>query len=140
MAAANTQFSIALHIMACLGSDENTSRSSAYLAGSINATPSFVRRILAMLSKAGLVHTVRGPSGSCSLTRKASEITLLDIYRAVDAPKVFALHQYPPEKRCTISCRMKHALTEVLDEAQAGMEQSLQEKSLADFLKSLGQD
>lgn len=138
MAAANTQFSIAVHMMACLGNDESTPRNSAYLAGSVNATPSFVRRILAMLSKAGLVHTVRGPSGSCSLTRKASDISLLDIYRAVDAPKVFALHQYPPEKRCSISCRIKNALTEVLDEAQARMEQSLQERSLADFLMSLG--
>lgn len=110
---------------------------SAYLAGSINATPSFVRRVLAVLAKADLVKTVRGASGSCSLQKPPEEITLLDIYHAVEAPKVFALHTYPPEERCSVSCRMNKVMTGLLTEAQESMEQSLAEKTLADFIADI---
>ena len=109
----------------------------AYLAASVNATPSFIRRVLAVLAKADLVKTVRGPSGSCSLQKPPEEITLLDIYRAVDAPKVFALHAYPPEERCSVSCRMNKVMSGLLSDAQTSMEQSLAGKTLAEFISEI---
>jgi Rrf2 family protein len=146
MAPANTQFAVAVHMMAVLGchsavpgADAVAPITSSYLAASVNATPSFVRRVLAVLAKAGLVKTVRGPSGSCSLQKPPEEITLLDIYRAVDAPKVFALHSYPPEEKCSVSCRMNKVMTGLLDQAQDGMEQSLAGKTLAQFVGELKQ-
>src|SRR4051794_24131889 len=66
----NLQFSIAVHIMAglaCLGGRQTT---SATLAGSVNTSPSFVRRTLAKLSKAGLVKTATGKAGACWLGRR----------------------------------------------------------------------
>jgi len=144
MAPANTQFAVAVHLMAVLGchgavsgTDDVAPITSSYLAGSVNATPSFVRRVLAVLAKAGLVKTIRGPGGSSSLQKPPEEITLLDIYRAVEAPKVFALHSYPPEEKCSVSCRMKKVMTGLLDQAQEGMEKSLKEQSLADFVTQL---
>lgn len=137
MAANNTQFAVSVHILAALGNLECGSCSSTYLAGSVNATPSFVRRILAMLVEAGLVKTTRGAAGCCSLARPAKEITLLDVYRAVNPPKVFALHDYPTQERCSISCRMKTVMGGVLDEAQAGMEAALSRRSLADLVAQL---
>ena len=62
--ALNTQFSIATHIMASLGSASSAEVNSALIAGSVNTSSSFVRRTLAKLSKAGLVQTVAGPAGS----------------------------------------------------------------------------
>lgn len=138
MAAMNTQFAVSLHLLAALGSVEGGSCSSAYLAGSVNATPSFVRRILAMLVEAGLVKTTRGAAGCCTLARPASAISLLDVYRAVRPPKVFALHDYPKQERCSISCRMKTATSSLLDDVQEGMEAVLRERSLACFIDSLG--
>ena len=144
MAPANTQFAIAVHIMAVLGchrsappDEERPPVTSAYLAGSVNATPSFIRRVLAVLAKGDLVKTVRGASGSCSLQKDPEEITLLDIYRAVDAPKVFALHTYPPEERCSVSCRMNKVMNGLLTDAQKSMEQSLGEKTLAEFIADI---
>jgi len=144
MAPANTQFAIAVHIMAVLGchraaspSEERPPATSAYLAGSVNATPSFIRRVLAVLAKAELVKTVRGASGRCSLQKPPEEITLLDIYHAVDAPKVFALHTYPPEERCSVSCRMNKVMNNLLTDAQTSMEQSLARKTLADFIAEI---
>ena len=71
---------------------------SAHLAESVNTSPSFVRRTLAKLSKAGLVETATGKAGACWLARDARAISLLDIYRAVDAPKAFAIHSYSEQK------------------------------------------
>ena len=72
--AVNTQFSIAVHILAGLAyrcETGNPELTSAYLAASVNTSPSFVRRILSKLSKAGLVKTTTGAvaHGAETLTR-----------------------------------------------------------------------
>ena len=89
----NIQFSIAVHILAGLacGCDQE-GVTSARLAASVNTSASFVRRTLAKLSKAGLVETATGKAGACWLAKDAKNISLLDIYKAVDAPKAFAIH------------------------------------------------
>jgi DNA-binding IscR family transcriptional regulator len=96
-----------------------------------------MRRTLAKLSKAGLVHTATGKHGTCWLARSPREISLLEIYRAVDAPKAFAIHQYPVERRCTVSCNIKSALSRVLDETQEALEQRLSRISLAQVISDL---
>jgi Rrf2 family protein len=133
----NTQFAIATHIMAALGHAAGKEVNSAEIAGSVNTSSSFVRRILAKLSKAGLVKTATGKGGSCWLARPARRISLLDIYRAVEAPKAFAIHQYPAEKQCPVSCGIKLALSRVLAETQKAIEGSLKRKSLAAVISDL---
>ncbi len=46
----------------------------------------FLEAILGDLRRAGLVTSRRGPSGGYVLTRPASEISLGDVFRAVDGP------------------------------------------------------
>jgi Rrf2 family protein len=137
--AINTQFSIATHIMAGLGCAAGEEVNSTELAGSVNTSASFVRRILAKLSKAGLVRTSTGKGGACWLARPARQISLLEIYHAVDAPKAFAIHQYPIEKSCNVSCRIKSVLGRVLDETQHAFEQRLRRISLAHVISELRQ-
>ena len=140
MAPANTQFAVAVHIMAVLGchaSADSEPVTSALLAQSINTSASFIRRTLSLLAKAELVHTTRGATGSCTLARPAQDISMLDIYRAVNAPKVFSLHTYPPQEKCSVSCRMKYAMTGLLDQAQEGMEDSLSRRSLSELIDEL---
>jgi Rrf2 family protein len=135
--AINTQFSIAAHIMACLGHAEGQEVNSATIAGSVNTSASFVRRILAKLSKADLVKTATGKGGACWLVRRPSDISLLEIYRAIGSPKAFAIHQYPVEKRCSVSCHIKSALSHVLDDTQQALEQRLCRISLAQLIAEL---
>ena len=132
--ATNTQFSIAVHVMAGLAHRSGQHTTSAQIASSVNASPSFVRRILARLSKAGLVQTCKGQTGSCWLDRKPEQITLLDIYTAVGAPRVFAIHDYPAEARCVVSCNIKTALERVQTQTQHAMEARLKKITLADVL------
>ena len=131
--AINTQFPIAVHLMAALGYSRGKDATSAHLAMSVNTSPSFVRRILAKLSKAGLIETATGKAGSCWLAKETKAISLLDIYKAVDAPKAFAIHDYKESKTCAVSCHIKAALETALGKTQKAMESALKEISLAEI-------
>jgi DNA-binding IscR family transcriptional regulator len=103
----------------------------------VNTSASFVRRTLAKLSKAGLVETATGKAGACWLARNAKDISLLHIYKAVDAPKVFAIHNYAEQKVCFVSCHIKTALEKALAKTQKAMELSLAEISLAQIVSDV---
>lgn len=137
MAAINTQFSIAIHIMAGLGIDPQSKHTSANLSESVNANPSFVRRVLAKLAKAGLVHATTGKTGCCCIARPPKSISLLEIYEAVEAPKAFAIHQYPATKDCKVSTCIKPAMENVLNKAQKSLEQSLKGVYLSDVIADI---
>src|ERR1700738_1048394 len=125
MPATSVQFSVAAHIMAALGFFRGKEIPSATLAESVNADPTFVRKSLSKLSKAGLVVTTRGKSGASVLAHPAKRITLLDIYRASGAPPAFAIHSYPVETRCPVSCNLKQCMAAVLSQTQKSLEKSL---------------
>ena len=135
----NIQFSIAVHIMAVLGYRQGADTTSGSLAKSVNACPSFVRRILARLSKAGLVQTTIGKAGACTLAKKASEISLFDIYDAVNAPKVFSIHGYDIQRPCVVSCNIKASLERVLEKTQLSVEERLKSITLEEIISDIRQ-
>src|SRR6266404_1890537 len=125
MSVKSVQFTVAAHIMAALGYYHGEEVSSAILASSVNADPTFVRKSLSKLSKAGLVVTKRGKSGDSVLARSPRQITLLDIYRPSASPPVFAIHSSPIEKRCPVSSHLKECMSVLLSHAQNSFERSL---------------
>jgi Rrf2 family protein len=135
--ATNTQFSIAVHLMMALGINCGKEITSAQMAMSVNTSPSFIRRILAKLSRANLVTTTTGKSGFSSLAKSADEITLLEIYKAVDAPKTFAIHDYPAQAHCEISCNIESVMQKILDKAQNSFETTLGETTLAEVIADI---
>src|SRR5580704_8884193 len=134
MSVKSVQFAIAAHIMAALGYYQGKEISSAILAESVNADPTFVRKSLSKLSKAGLVVTKRGKSGASVLARPPRQITLLEIYRASAAPPAFAIHSYPVDKRCPVSCHVKECMSGVLSQVQYNFERSLAKMTLANLV------
>ncbi|MGA8230504.1 MAG: Rrf2 family transcriptional regulator [Candidatus Acidiferrales bacterium] len=134
MSVKSVQFAVAAHIMAALGYLHGKEVSSAILADSVNADPTFVRKSLSKLSKAGLVVTKRGRSGASVLARPPRQITLLEIYRASAAPPAFAIHSYPIEKKCPVSCHLKECMSGLLSQAQNSFERSLAKMTLADLV------
>ena len=137
MSATSVQFTVAAHIMAALGFLNGKEIPSATLAESVNADPTFVRKSLSKLSKAGLISTTRGKNGARTLTRSPEQITLLDIYRASAAPPTFAIHSYPVEKRCPISCNIKLCMSSVLRKAQNSFENALDRITVADVVAEI---
>jgi Rrf2 family protein len=135
--AKNVQFSIAVHIMAGLAYGCGQDMTSGDLASSVNTSPSFVRRVLAKLSKAGLVETATGKAGACWLAKDAKKISLLDIYKAVDAPRAIAIHSYKEQKGCPVSCQIKTALEHALGKTQRALEASLRDITLAHIVSDV---
>src|SRR5258705_3561185 len=139
MSARSVQFTVAAHIMAALAYKHGKEFSSGTLAESVNADPTFVRKSLSKLSKAGLVVTKRGKSGASMLARSPRQITLLDIYHASAAPPSFAIHSYPEEKRCPVSCHLKECMLGLLSQAQTSFERSLAKITLTDLVGQIRQ-
>jgi Rrf2 family protein len=137
MSATSVQFTVAAHLMAALGYHHGKEIASATLAASVNADPTFVRKSLSKLSKAGLIVTTRGKNGASTLTRSPKQITLLEIYRASEAPPAFAIHRYPVERSCPVSSNIKICMSSVLKEAQDGFENTLNEITLADIVAEI---
>jgi Rrf2 family protein len=135
--AVNTQFSIAVHILAGLGCRRGRDATSSVLATSVNTSPSFVRRIMAKLSRAGIIETATGKGGACRLAKDAKNISLLEIYDAIEAPKVFSIHTYAEQTNCPVSCHIKSSLEKVLKKAQKSMESSLGKISLAEVVSDV---
>lgn len=131
MSIRNVQFTIAAHVMTVLGHRHGTDVTTTILAESVNAEPSFVRRTVSKLAKSGLVIATRGKKGACTLAREPEDITLLDIYRASEAPATFSIHNYPENHTCVISPNIKDSMQDVLDDAQTVFEDSLKSKTLA---------
>ena len=136
MASVNTQFSIAVHVLAAIA-NYKTSFTSEVLAGSVNANSVFVKRILVKLSKAKLVTATVGKSGGYDLARSPKSISLLDIYSAVSPPSAFAIHTYAKSKGCMVSCNIKEVMGEVLIDTQKAVENDLKRTTLADVVSKI---
>lgn len=57
---------------------------SGLLASSVGSNPVEIRKLLGSLKKAGIIDVARGPGGA-TLRREPKDISLLDIYTAVDS-------------------------------------------------------
>ncbi len=119
------RFSIAVHILSLLGAFRDAEHTSEWMAGSIGVNPVVVRNITGMLRRAGLVRTHQGVSGT-RLARPLSEISLLDVYRAVEDEKsVFSIHPRP-NPNCPVGSRIEGTLRAVFTEAETAMETKLE--------------
>lgn len=122
----SSRFSVAIHILTLLEFNKNGISTSDYLAGSVNTNPVVVRRIIGMLSKAGLVEVKPGIAGS-KLAKPLGEINLLDIYRAVNVVNqdaLFAVHD-SPNPNCNVGKNIQGAIEPIFAMAQRAMEETL---------------
>ncbi|MNN78096.1 putative HTH-type transcriptional regulator YwnA [compost metagenome] len=91
-----------------------------------------------MLHKAGLVHVRPGVAGA-KLTRSAAEITLLQIYKAVNAVEddsLFSVHDHP-NPDCPVGKNIAGAIVPVFSLAQKAMENVLQEVTLDQIVNQI---
>ena len=121
--------------MTALGDHYGEQVTSIDLTASVQAYESHVRNVLSKLVKAGLVTASRGRNGYSSLSRSANKISLLDIYKAVEAPPVFSVHEYPKEKTCRTSCTHKEAMADLLGDAQRAFEDKLDQHLLSEMVQ-----
>lgn len=81
--------------------------SAAELAAETGLPAPTVQKLVSMLSKAGLLRSVRGAGGGLQLARPAAAITVADIVEAVEGP--IALTQCTEGESCAVdhACSVK---------------------------------
>lgn len=135
-----SRFAVGIHILSLLEMNKDTVNTSDFLAGSVGTNPVVIRRITGMLSKAGLVDVKPGVAGA-KLKKEAADITLLDVYRAVNAVEedaLFSVHD-SPNPACVVGRNIQTAITPIFISAQKAMEDQLASVSIADVIYDLSQ-
>jgi Rrf2 family protein len=134
----SSRFTVAVHILSLLALESSSHCTSEWIAGSVNTNPVVVRRIIGKLKKAGLVD-VRPGAGGAYLLKETKDITLLDIYRAVEVVEegeLFQIHEHP-NQNCPVGANIQAVLEIILLRAQAAMEKILEEISLEELVNNL---
>lgn len=134
----SNQFSDALHIMAHLVGQAGP-RTSEQLAGCLPTHPVVIRRLLAALHKAGLVHTARGHGGGSQLARDPAGITLHDVYTAIGSPALLHTGTRETGRGCPVQQVVNAALDESYQQAQALLEARLRSTTLATLGEAFAQ-
>jgi len=76
---------LALHTVTMLADGgKEKSLSTKEIAAKLKASEAHLSKVLQRLAKAGLVSSIRGPKGGFRLEKDAKDITLLDVYEAID--------------------------------------------------------
>lgn len=132
----SSRFTIAVHILICIETFKNDYKiTSDFLASSVNANAVVIRRLLQQLKKAGIINVKRG-SGGAEMARSPEEITLLDIYNAVECVeegKLFHFHENPSQE-CPVGKNIHAVLDVRLEEIQKAMEREMRSISIQDII------
>ena len=128
-----SKFTVAVHILTCIDIFDGQMRvTSDFLSGSTGVNAVIVRNVLGQLREAGIVETRQG-SGGAHLAKALDEITLYDIYKAVDCVDdegLFHFHENP-NAECPVGRNIHKAMDGRLEAAQAALENELKSTTLA---------
>ena len=127
----SSRFTMAIHMFACIDTFADQKMTSDFMAGSIGTNPVIIRKLLGQLKTAGLVEVARG-TGGVTITKPLSEITFLDVYKAVECTpdeKLFHFHENP-NQACTVGRNIHHVLDDKLLQIQKAMEEELSKITL----------
>lgn len=135
--AANSQFSIAVHVLTILARSGDERVKSDYLAGSVNTNPVVIRRLLSNLQEAGLVVSQVGAAGGTSLAKMPKDIRLSEVFRALPCGEVFALHPNTPNKDCPVGRNIEAVLCNLQKEIDRSIEEKLRQYTLRDVIEKV---
>ena len=135
--------SIALRSMAYLAAAGESGAKISEIASAIGASKNHLAKVLALLASEGLVHSERGPSGGVRLARRGCDISLAQVYDAVEANQderreepLFAASKVPclmEKKGCTLrTCLFRP----FIEEAQRKFREVIESHSVLDLAGS----
>ena len=133
----DTKFSVAVHVLILI-SESPPPINSDQMALSVGTNASYVRKILALLKKDGIVDGHRGISG-CKLMVAPEQLTLLQIYQAVmeePPPHLLDIHQNPSD-RCIVGRHIRPVLSGMFAGVEDAFARALAEKTLADCIADI---
>ena len=133
-----SRFTVAVHTLLVIYNFSATTKvTSDFIAASVQVNPVVIRRTLLSLKAAGMVD-VKAGSGGASIVKDLGDITLYDVYKAVDSMDgdMFHFHENP-NPACPVGRNIHAVLDAHLADAQAAMENELKNVTLLDLTKDL---
>ncbi len=135
----NTQLAVATHVLMLVGAYGNDIKvTSDFISGSAGINPVLIRNIFTKLKKAGILLTSAG-RGQTRLARPAAEITLWDIYTAVESESsldIFKIHRNTSPE-CPVGRFISANLVTHLDDAVLAMRAKMSQTTLATLIAEL---
>ncbi|MCJ1661090.1 Rrf2 family transcriptional regulator [Staphylococcus sp. NRL 16/872] len=137
----SSRFTVAVHILSLVKIENNQTLTSAYIANSVNTNSVVIRRLISKLKQADLIETHQG-SGGIQLLKPLSDITLLDVYKAVEVVEegeLFQIHE-DTNINCVVGANIQSVLEIVLLRAQDAMETVLKNVTMEDIVSGILQE
>lgn len=135
----SSKFTIAIHILTCIDYFYKVGQkrliTSEFLASSIQVNPVIIRQIISKLKSAGIIDISRG-RGGMKVAKALNEITLYDIYKAVECVKgsLFHFHENPNPK-----CYVGKNIHKALDGSLADIQNAFEEKLKSITIKNIAE-
>ena len=79
-----------MHTAVLLASHPDTPVAVASVARVLGASEAHLSKVLQQLARAGVVRSVRGPKGGYGLAERPEDLTLLDVFQAIEGEEPFA--------------------------------------------------
>ncbi|WML42386.1 Rrf2 family transcriptional regulator [Neobacillus sp. OS1-2] len=134
----SSRFAVGVHILTLLEVNNGGVNSSEFIAGSVNTNPAVIRKIMGMLKNAGLVNVRAGIAGA-ELAKDLTEITLYDVYKAVDVvqdKELFSIHE-KPNPECPVGRNIQNTIEPLFSTAQLALEKALGNVTIGDVVRDI---
>ena len=107
---------------------------SQTLAASVNTNPVVVRRLLMALRRAGLIETFAGKNGGTRLRTSPQQVSLAQIYDAVEPGRVIPVNDRKALRKCHVSCNMPRIMSGVAQGTEDAVRRHFRRITLAQLV------
>ena len=133
----SSRLPIAVHILLAIVEFEGKEKTtSTFLAGSVNVNPVIIRNTLGQLKAAGLV-TVKAGEGGASLAKEPKDITLMDVFDAVEKEEALFHFHENPNPECPVGKNVHTVLDNKLFAIQEAMRKKMDSITLHDLIDDM---
>lgn len=133
----SSRLPIAVHILLAIVEFEGKEKTtSTFLAGSVNVNPVIIRNTLGQLKAAELV-TVKAGEGGASLAKEPKDITLMDIFDAVEKEEALFHFHENPNPECPVGKNVHAVLDSKLFAIQEAMREKMESITLQDLIDDM---
>ena len=127
----NSCLSLALHTLGHMAAEPGRVRTSSVIAEHAGTNPVVVRRVLGRLREAGLLTSEKGHAGGWRLAKSPTNITLADVYLALDE-RLVARDQALATPSCSLEGALYKRIAGVLEEVEQSLIERLAETRISD--------
>lgn len=127
----NGRLSLALHTLGHMAGEPDRMRTSADIAAHAGTNAVVVRRVLGQLRKAGLLVSEKGHAGGWRLAHAPDQITLADVYIALDE-RLIATGDQGDIPSCSLEHALHRRVSSVLDDVERNLIEQLATTTIAE--------